>query len=156
MTTTVTKIDTKWETKRTQEVTSEIISSMHVAAAQVLEKLGEKPYEEYMSILREHKLNLYKQMGVKTPMDLVRAIAEIDFNLYGSQIEITGDEKRANLTYKTCGVWESMQKMCKFTAEQEEKMGKYCTANWTAVAKEFGFTYEPKMEKDSYGLTFSK
>lgn len=155
MTTTVEKIETKWETKKTQDVASKMMASMFVSALEALSKHGgEKAIEEFTTISRQHKVDYYKHLGVKTPIDLVRAIAETEHNVFGSQIEIHGDAKKATLKYNSCGLWDSMQKLGKFTPEQEEKMGAQCASNWTNIAKEFGFTYEPKMEKDSYEMTF--
>ena len=42
MTTTVTKVDTKWETKRTQETAANIVSSMYVSVYKVLSQFGEQ------------------------------------------------------------------------------------------------------------------
>lgn len=156
MTVTVTKIDTKWDTKKTQEVTSQMFASMFVSAFEVISKQGEKALEEFHTIARTHKIAYYKTLNIVTPMDLVKAIAETEHNVFGSQIEISGDDKKATLKYVSCGMWEATQKTAKFTPEQEEKMGVSCASNWTLIAKEFGFEYEPKMEKDSYEMTFIK
>jgi hypothetical protein len=156
MTTTATKVNTKWNLEKTQQTTARLISSMYVSAFQTLAKYGEKAHEEFDTVLRQHKIDHYKQMGVKTPLDLVKAIAETDHNVFGSDIEISGDDKKATLKYNSCGMWEAMQKLHKFTPEQEEKMGAQCASSWTHIAKEFGFNYEPKHEKDTYAMTFSK
>jgi hypothetical protein len=156
MTTTATKVNTKWETKHVQEVTSNLVASTWLAAHQVISKLDQKAQQEFHNLLREHKINHYKSLNVKTPMDLVRAIAETDHNVFGSDIEISGDANKATLKYNSCGMWNACQKLGKFTPEQETKMGEQCSSTWTQIAKEFGFKYEPKMEKDSYEMTFSK
>jgi hypothetical protein len=156
MTATVTKVQTKWETKKIQEVTSNAFASVFLAANEVLGKIGGTAHEEFETIVREHRVNHYKQLGVKTPLDLVRIIAESEHNLFGSEVEISGDENKATLKYISCAMWDATQKLGKFTPEQEKLMGEKCSANWTKIASEFGFKYEPKMEKDSYEMTFSK
>lgn len=155
MTITVTKVDTKWDTKKTQEATSHMFASMFVSAFEVISKQGEKAMEEFQKLSREQKINYYKGLNLKTPLELVRAIAEHDFNVFGSQIEISGDDKKATLKYLSCGMWEATQKLAKFTPEQEEKMGAGCVATWQIIANDLGFNFEPKMEKDSYEMIFT-
>lgn len=158
MTTTATKVNTKWDSKKTAEVTSNIVAATWLAAWEVISKLDEKAQQHFHDALRQQKLNHYKTMNIKTPLDLVRAVAETEHNVYGSEIEISGDEKKATLKYNSCGMWEASKKISggKFTPEQEQKMGEQCQSSWNKIAKEFGFTFEPKMEKDSYEMTFSK
>jgi len=155
MTTTATKVTTKWETKRTQETNAHIISSLFVSAYQTLSKYGDKAHQEFDSLVREHKINHYKSLGVKTPYDLVKAIAESEHNCFGSEVEISGDDKKASLKFLNCAVWNAMQKLHKPTPDQEAKMGEQCSANWTKIADAFGLKYEPKHEKDSYEMIFT-
>ena len=156
MTTTVTKVDKKWEAKKIQETSTSMFAHVFVAVEHVLSKVDSKVREEYETMIRQHKINHFKTLGVKTPIDLVRAIAETEHNLFGSEIEISGDEHKATLKYNSCGMWNQMQKVAKFTPEQEKAMGEHCTESWTKIAKEFGFKFEPKMTDNSYEMTFSK
>lgn len=155
MTTTITKVDTKWDTKKLQEVNTRVFASMYISAFQALSKQGEKAFDEFESTMRSFKIEAYKHLGVKTPLDLVRAIAETEFNLFGSQIEIIGDEKKATLKYNTCGIWDAMQKLHKFSPEQEELMGKNCQASHSKLAEAFGMKFECDMSNDTYSMTFS-
>ena len=155
---TTTKVTTKWDHAKTTETASRIVASSWLSAWEVISKLDQKVQDEYHKLTRQHKLDYYKSQNIKTPYDLVRTIAETEYNLYGSEIEISGDEKRANLKYNTCGVWNASQKLStgKFSPEEEQKMGEQCQATWALIAKEFGLNFEPKMTKDSYEMTFSK
>jgi len=155
---TTTKVTTKWDHAKTTETASRIVASSWLAAWEVISKLDQKVQDEYHRLTRQHKLDYYKSLNIKTPLDLVRAIAETEHNIFGSEIEISGDEKKANLKYNSCGVWNASQKLStgKFSPEEEQKMGEQCQATWGQIAKEFGFNFEPKMTKDSYEMTFSK
>ena len=156
MTTTATKVTTKWDTKKTQETTANMIASLYMSAYKALATAGEKAHEEFNTILLQHKIDHYKHLGVKNPWELVQAMAETDHNLFGSEIELTGDQNKATITYKTCGMWNACQKLGKMTPEQETKMGEQCAANTAKMAKEFGFNFEPHMDKDTWAMTFSK
>lgn len=155
MTTTATKVNTKWETKRTQELNAHVFSSLLVSAYQTLSKYGEKAHQEFDALVLQHKIDHYKQMQVKTAYDLVKAIAESEHNLFGSEVEISGDDKKASLKFLNCAVWTAMQKLHKPTPEQEAKMGEQCTQNWTKIADAFGLKYENKHEKDTYEMIFT-
>ncbi len=156
MTTTATKVETKWETKKTQEVTSHMFAAVYHAANEVLSKLGTKAQDEFDTLVLKQKAEHYKKLGVKTPLELVKAIAEHDHNVFGSKIEISGDDKKATLKFNSCGMWEASQKIAKLTPEQEKIQGERCTNNMAHFAKEFGFNFEPKHSDDSYEMTFSK
>ncbi|HEY9773706.1 MAG TPA: hypothetical protein V6C81_07835 [Planktothrix sp.] len=157
-TTTPTKVTTKWDSKKIAETTSHLVAGTWLAAFEVLSKLDKKAVEEFHKLTTQHKLSFYKNLNIKTPMELVRAIAEHDHNLFGSEIEISGDENKATLKYNTCGVWQASEKLGakNFSPEQQKLMGDQCAQSWNTIAKEFGFNFEPKMTQDSYEMTFSK
>lgn len=155
-TSTLTKVNTKWDQKRTQQTSAYIVASTFVAAFEVLSKFGPKALEEFDTLLRKSKIEHYKALGVKTPIELVRAISDSEHNVFGSEIEISGDDRHAVLKYNSCGLWSEMQKQGKFTAEQEKIMGEQCVASWTQIAREFGLKYEAKCGEDMYEMHFSK
>jgi hypothetical protein len=156
MTTTATKVQTKWETKKIQDSTARVIASIWISAYQTLSKYGQEAHQEFANKVNSFKVEHYKSLGIKTPIELVKAMAEMEYNLFGSEIEISGDEKRAEIKHNTCGMWNAMQQLGKFTPEQEEKLGKNFQESLSQLAKEFGFKSEAKMEKDTCVVTFTK
>jgi hypothetical protein len=151
-----TTIETTWTAQKIQEETARVLAMQWMTAYQLLSKAGEQYAQEFETTLRQNKVEQYKKLGVKTPIDLVKAMAEFEANLFGSKIEIFGDESKACLTYNQCGMWNAMQKMGKMTPEQEEKMGHHfqnCVSN---LAKEFGFKGEVKFEEPCATVTFTK
>jgi hypothetical protein len=154
--TTAIKIDKKWDTKKVQETTSNVIAGMMVSAFQALGKAGQEAHEEFHKLMTQQKLNHYKKLNIKTPLDLAHAIGEQDHNLFGSEIEVTGDEKKATVTWNSCGVWEACEKLHKFTPEQQEKMGQQCMSSWKTIADDFGFKFEPSTNKEVHAVSFSK
>lgn len=158
MTTTTTKVTTKWDAKKVAETNANILAATWLSAYEVISKLDQKAVQEFSDKLTEHKLSHYKSLNIKTPMDLVKAIGETEHNVFGSEMEIFGDDKKATLKYLSCGMWAASEKLCKnkFSAEEEQRMGEQCAASWTKIGQEFGFKFEPKMSKESWELTFSK
>jgi hypothetical protein len=155
-TNTLTKVDTKWETKKVQEKTAHIMAVVNLAAFEVLSKVSPEAVTEFQTIVRKHKVEAYKAMGVKTPLELVKAMAETEHNLFGSVIEISGDDHKAVLKYDSCAMWTAMEKVGKFTPEQQEKMGKNFENCSSLLAKELGMTGTTVMDKDTCIVTFTK
>ncbi|MFX6759364.1 hypothetical protein ABTH30_20970, partial [Acinetobacter baumannii] len=82
-------------------------------------------------------------------MELVKAMAEKEANLFGSQIEIWGDDKEAFMHYTMCGMWNAMKQMPQMGKEQQEKMGMQFAMTIEHLAKELGFNGETKMEGET-------
>jgi hypothetical protein len=159
-TTTPTKklVEPTWTIKQNQEAAAAIAANMCFSAKSVLEKHGDKALlAEYEKTVRAGKVQHYKTLGVKTPLELVKAMAETETNVFGSQIEISGDEKSASLNYVSCAMWNSMEKMMgKMSKEQEEKAGASMQNCVMETAKEFGFTGEVKLGEKTCTITFTK
>jgi len=154
--TTATKVEKKWDTKKVQERTSEVLASMLVSAYQALSKAGGEAHVEFNKLLTEHKVNHYKQLGIKTPIELAHAIAENDHNLFGSEVEVSGDDKKATVKWNSCNMWNACEKLHKFTPEQQAKMGDQCMNTWKTIATDLGFKFEPSTDKEVWQVTFTK
>tara|TARA_Y100001978_G_C23647677_1_gene411684 strand:+ start:549 stop:1022 length:474 start_codon:yes stop_codon:yes gene_type:complete len=149
-----TEIKATWDLEKIQELNARGFANTMMAAMEVLGKHGEEAMKEFQAKTREPMVKMLKEMGVKTPIELVKAKAEYETNLFGSKIEIHGDEKEAHLTYLSCAMWNNM-KTC-LTKEQQEGMGECWQACVSAFAKEFGFTGEVKMEGEIATIIFRK
>ncbi|HEY9682262.1 MAG TPA: hypothetical protein V6C86_11845 [Oculatellaceae cyanobacterium] len=149
-------VEAKWNTAKLQEEFGRVMAMNMMTTMGILSKHGEELTKEFQAAMMHNKVEHYKQLGVKTPMDLVKHMAEFEANMFGSKIEIWGDEKTAHMQYNACGMWNAIKKTGKMDAQQEEKMGaqfQTCTQN---LAKEFGITAEIKFEGDSCLMTFTK
>lgn len=158
MTTTAVKttVEAKWSPTKVQEETARVMAGNCMAAFQVLSKYGEQAVKEYQDAARQYKVNYLKNAGVKTPLELAKASAELEANLFGSKIEIAGDDKSATATYKACGMWNALQKVGNLTPEQQEKMGANFENCVQTTAKEFNFKADVHMEGDTCTVTYTK
>lgn len=158
MTTTIQKTEIKpnWKQEQIQEQTARAFASNMMAAMTVLAKHGEEAVNEFQALTRMPMVKHYKEMGVKTPLDLVKAKAEFETNVFGSKIEIFGDEKEAHLKYLSCAIWNTMKQCGHMNKEQEEKMCAGFANCVSAFAKEFGFEGEVKFENEIATVTFRK
>lgn len=149
-----TEIKPTWELKKVQEHTARAFANTMMSAMEILGKHGEEAMKEFQAKTREPMVKLYKELGVKTPLDLVKIKAEYETNVFGSHIEIWGDEKEAHLKYLSCAMWENM-KTC-MTKEQQEGAGACMATCVSNFAKEFGFKGDVKFENETAIITFTK
>jgi len=149
-----TPVEIKWPLAKVQEKTARVLADNMLAVQSVLAKYGPEALEQYDKQILANKVEYYRGIGVKTPIDLVRAMGEFEGNLFGSKIEIWGDDKQASLTYDSCAIFNAMKP--KLSPEMEEKIGGYferCVGN---LAREFGFQGEVKFEDPGATVTFTR
>jgi hypothetical protein len=156
-TATKTLVQPTWTPTQVQETTARMAASTCFAAQQTLAKHGgEEAFAEYQTAVRRSRIEYLKTLGIKGAIDLAQAIAEQDTNLFGSKIEISGDEKSATLTYLSCGMWNAMKSLDKLTTEQEAKMGEGFQSCMHATAGEFGLKANVQFEGTTCTVGFSK
>lgn len=151
-----TPVEAKWSPKQIQEAAVQTLARHFMASFAVLCKQGPEAIKEFDKHMIAGKVEHYKKLGVKTPIDLVKAISEFEANVFGSKIQIQGDEHKASLTYESCAMWNAMKEMGKMTAQQEEQMGSNFQNCMQNLAQEFGFKSEVKFEEPTAIITFSK
>ena len=159
MTTAVAKktpVEAKWNVQKLQEEAARVVASNCLAAHQVLSKYGEQAVKEYQTVARNYKVNYLKSLGVKTPVEIAKALAEVEANVFGSKIEIVGDDKTASLTYDSCGMWNAIQQVGKLTPDQEAKMGEGYASCMQDLGKELGLKVNVEMGEKTCVVTFTK
>lgn len=157
--TTMTKtvVAPTWTTTQIQENVARVYATQFVTAMQVIGKFGgEAALTEFETEMRKARIEHIKSLGVKTPIELAKAMAEFEANVFGSKIEIVGDDKHAELKYISCAMWEALKKVGKLDAKKEEEMGSKFESCMKNTAKEFGFNAEFKMEGETCTVSFNK
>lgn len=162
MTTTATKptlMTTTWTTTKIQEEAVRVMATQFVTAMGLLHKVGgEAAVQEMKTAMQQHKAEYFKGLGIKTPLELVKAMAEFDTNVFGSKVEFWGDEHTASLKYVSCGFWNAMEKHNLVKEECKTEMSKGFGACMQALGTQFGFTTEAEMctVEKSATVTFKK
>jgi homoserine trans-succinylase len=137
---TKTPIKQSWNVEKIQ---AEAVGSMtrHMMTTfQVIEKLGPEAQKQFHQAMTQMKVEHFKKLGVKTPIDLVKAFAEFEVNVFGSKIVVWGDDKEASMEYEQCACWESMQKVMPMNEQKKQEMGKCWSEQINAIAKAFDFS----------------
>jgi hypothetical protein len=140
-------VEAKWTTVKMQEEFARVMAQNTMTTMGVVCKHGEELTKELQTAMLHNKVEHFKALNVKTPMDMIKAMSEFEVNMFGSKVEVWGDEKAAHMQYNSCGMWNAMKKVG-MAPKQEEQMGNAKTECMTNVAKEFGFKYEMKTEGD--------
>ena len=145
-----------WKTEQLHEMFSQITANNMMAAMGVLAK-HEDIMKEFKVATRKPMVDHYKKLGVKTPIEIIKAKAELEANVFGSIMEIWGDDTEAHLTYEKCGMWEAMQKSCATTcSETKAKMMEGFENCVMEFAKEFDLKGSMKMEGEKVTITLKK
>ena len=155
-TATKTPIKATWPIAKVQAEAARAAATQCAAAFAVLPQLGEQAMTDYKAAGRKLRVAHLKEQGVKTPLELVTAMAEFEVNVFGSQIEITGDEKSATMTYEACAMWDAMQKVTNMTPAQQEEAGKGFQTCMQDLANEFGLKADMQMAEKTCAVTFTK
>ena len=160
MTATITKtqIAQTWNVEKIHETVAKVQAHQMLTSMEVLAKLGgDKAIEEFQTAMRLNKVEHYKAIGVKTPLELVKAIGEFEVNVFGSKVEVWGDDKQASIQYNSCAMWNAIEKTGKLTPEHKQAMGAKMQNCMSLLAQEFGFKGETKFEGENCAVvTFSK
>jgi hypothetical protein len=141
-----TIVEANWNTVRIQEQASRFLGLQWMTTMQLLSKFGgEKAVEEFKTVMESHKVEYFKGLGVKTPYELVKHMAEFDANVYGSKVEIWGDEKSATLHYLSCGMFKALEQAGLIKEDQRAEMSKGMEHCMSSLASKFDFTTNVEM-----------
>lgn len=146
-----------WTPERLHEMYSHMVANNFMVAMNVLSKHGEEAVHQFKTESRKPMMEYYKRMGVKTPIEILRAKAELETNIFGSVTEVWGNEQEAHLTYIKCGMWDAMKKCGGMgCADSQAKMMEGFETCVREFAHEFGFKGEVKVEGEKATITIKK
>lgn len=138
-TATKTLIQASWAPTKIQTETAEAFARNMGLTMTVLSKFGPEAIKEFEVASTKQKVEQIKKAGAKTPIEVVKVMAEIETNLFGSKIYVYGDEKQASMEYEVCGCYNAMQKTGIVTETNKEEIGKNWSECLNRTAKELGF-----------------
>jgi hypothetical protein len=150
------QVKPSWKPEQLHEMFSHMTANNFMVAMNVLGKHGEAAVNEFKTESRKPMIQYYKRLNVKTPIEILRAKAELETNVFGSVTEVWGNETEAHLTYIKCGMWDAMKKCSGGCAETEAKMMQGFESCVAEFAHEFGFKGEVKVEGEKATITIKK
>ena len=159
-----TQIKQTWNLEKVQEEAVSAMTRNCGVVQNVLSQLGQEAQKKYQQAVVQMKVEHFRKLNVKTPIELVKAMAEFEVNVFGSRVVVWGDEKQASMEYEYCACYNAMQKnasACATTGGKNmEEMAKCFQESTQLIAKEFGFTKGevkfPTNPEEHAVITFTK
>lgn len=115
-----TQVKATWNTDRVRQEAGRLILDYKMAIwlalqdqPEILERLQEVLYGEFVKQLQEE--------GIKTPIDLVRYLAELTANLFGGTVSITGDTSEASIAFDDLPGWDKMKENFELGSNEEKE-----------------------------------
>lgn len=117
-----TKVEATWDLARIRKEAGRLITDYKMAIWLVLQNEPEI-LEKLQAILYGQFVDQLKADGVKTPMDLVRYLAELTVNLVGGTASISGDDNEASIAFDHIPGWDQTKDKLELdSSEQKEKL----------------------------------
>jgi hypothetical protein len=154
-----TKIQPVWDVNKVRESAALVAVTNVTTALTEIAKNGPEAIKRYAEAWTTNgKINSLKKANVKNPLELVKHLAEFESNVFGSVLEIWGDENSATYSYISCGCFDACQANGIMKPENGEVIESFFKHSHEFLEKEFGYKVEVKREtKDSFPvITFTK
>lgn len=151
------QIKQTWDVKKLQDCATKMVAEKIAGRLKCIEKHPGKEIEEMEKASAHLRSETMKKCGVKTPMDLVKHLAEFEVNMFGTQASIGGEEKNAVLYNEKPTVWLEAKKLIHLTKAQEETLQHHYCQWMEHLAQGFGFKADVEVANDgnSSQITFS-
>ncbi len=150
------QLEPTWTLTKVQEETASALTGHMLITSRVLQNADPKTLRLIRKEWADLRIEYFRSLGVKTPLDLVRAWTEYDTNMFGSSMRFWGDEKQAHVEYDYCGCWSALDKL-NTTGQEQELMIDGWSELSGLIAGAFGFVGEEKLgcEPDEAGCTIT-
>jgi hypothetical protein len=151
-------IKQSWDVKRMQEEATKMVSHKIAARIRFLKKHSGKEIDEMEKVSAHVYADSLKDRGVKTPMDLVKYLAEYEVNMFGAGASIGGDDQCAVLINQKSAVWLATLQANDFSEEQIETMQDHFSGWMKHLGHGLGFKAHIEILDDGNGskITFTQ
>ena len=129
------KLTQTWDTKKLQEAATRMVAHQITTRLQFMEKHPGKEIEDLEKASAQSKAEMMKQHGVKTPMDLVKHLAEFEVNMFAAEASIEGTDQNAVLLNEKPTVWLEAKKMPKCRRSRKAKCTTITVDGWKILLR---------------------
>ena len=142
------KITQSWDVKEMQKAATKMVSHKIASRIHFLEKHRDKEIDEMEKASAHLNSEMLMKSGVKTPLDLVKYLADYEVNMFGSEASISGDDECAVMINEKSAVWLETKQANNFSEDQTKAMGEHYTAWMKDLGHKFGFKVHVEIAKD--------
>ncbi len=151
------KIKQSWDIKEMQKAATTMVSEKIASRIHFLEKHNGEETEEMEKASAQLNAEKLIKSGVKTPLELVKYLAEYEVNMFGSQASFSGDDESAVLINEKSNVWLQTKHANHFSEKSVSAMMEHYISWMKHLGHKFGFKVEVEIAEDqnSSKATFS-
>jgi len=142
------KITQTWDIKKMQAAATKMVSHKIATRIHFLKKHHAKEIDEMEKSAAHLEAEELMRSGVKTPLDLVKYLAEYEVNMFGSEASISGDDQCAVLINEKPTVWLQAKHDGSLDGHQSEAMQEHYTAWMKHLGHKLGFKAHVEIAKD--------
>ena len=148
-------VEATWNLQRLQEELCKGAAHQYVHTISLLRKSAPDAIREFNAVFIANK-TYFKHIGVETPGQLVRALAEIETNAFGGKMLVSGDEERASIRYEYCAEWVAIEELSNITWDERVSLAEHFVHAMQELAEYFGFAAEVSFDGGVPTVTFSR
>jgi hypothetical protein len=148
-------VEVTWDLQRLQEELCKGAAHQYVHTIAMLRRCSPDAIREFNAVFIANK-TYFKHLGVATPGQLVRALAEIETNAFGGTMLVAGDDERASITYVYCAEWAAIEELSNMTWDERVSLAEHFVHAMQELAGYFGFSAEVSFDSGVPTATFSR
>ena len=148
-------VEATWKLRRLQEELCKGAAHQYVHTVSLLRKCAPDAIREFNAVFIANK-TYFKHIGVESPGQLVRALAEIETNAFGGKMLVSGDEEKASIRYEYCAEWIAIEELSNMTWGERVNLAEHFVYAMHDLAHHFGFSAEVLLDGGVPTVTFSR
>ena len=149
------RVEVTWDLQRLQEELCRGAAHQYVHTIALLRKCSPEAIREFNAVFIANK-TYFKHLGVETPGQLARALAEIETNAFGGKMLVRGNEESASVTYEYCAEWVAIEELSNMAWDERVSLAEHFVHAMEDLAACFGFTADVSFQSGVPTVTFSR
>ncbi|HEY9785218.1 MAG TPA: hypothetical protein V6D17_07440 [Candidatus Obscuribacterales bacterium] len=144
-----------WDVERMQEEMARGSAFHYLAILGFLKDNAPALISEFNKVFAINK-TYFLHMGKLNPLELAMAIAQVEQNLFGSKMEVDGDENSASVTYRYINEWARVAEFGILTEEDHMNMHAHFVLAIDELGREMELSTRVAYAEEGLVVTFSK
>jgi predicted RNA-binding protein Jag len=145
----------QWTLGQVRHEAARMAAGTIVARMKMMEKVSPAQIKRFVKVSAKEKAKFFKSCGVKSPLDLVKFMAEHEVNMFGAKARIAGDENQALLINEKPTVWLEAKRLAAMNEKQEKAMTRQYETWMKELGSALGFSTRVQITKHGLGSTIT-
>lgn len=144
-----------WQTSKVQTEVLKSVATIYASLEKTLSKTSPEIVAEVNKIVLINK-GYYENQPIKTPIDLVNAIAEYTANVLGIKVAIAGEPNKASVVFEGGTLANQLAAINSVPPNQVPALVEYFKNGLADLGAQFGFKSEITTAQPDFIVTFIK